>query len=695
MTLTPSVADQDARHRAGSRTEAGARRPDRGTERWAPTRAGILNVWRYYDEVFAFHRGRLLLRGPNGTGKSKALEVLLPFLFDASLRPNRLSTFGTADRTMHWNLMGEGATGVTRVGYVWLEFGQGDRWFTCGARLQASAHTTGVGADYFTTTRRVGVPQGLHLVNEQGQPLTRAALAEALGDHGTLHAGPGDYRLTLRTALFPGVGEQRFDALVTALLQLRTPKLSQRLDPGLLSALLSRALPALDQADVAELAEGFERLDRRREELRHLDDVVAAAEQVAAHARTYARRVLRAGSAALIAATSTMDRLTREARTSQDSYQEVSAELETATRLRETLLAQQLAVEARITGLTASEAYRRGEHLVQLRSQSGRARRQADELASVADRRVAAASAAGAAADRQRDVAREAGSAVDQARDELARHAERLSLGSTVPVADPHLDAFAARALVQAAVSERSRQIEEVRGAAARHRQAVADRERAESERERVRTRHAEAVQAHEESESAHQAAVAALTGELEAWASGCTQLRLDVEQLLARAGSAAAVARLVSEARHARAATLADEASTLSARMTSTAERRDAVRAQLEECLSAVDLPPAAPATRTADRTGWPGAPLWRVTDFVPGLPARLQAGIEAALEGCGLLDAWISPDGGVLDESGHDVFAVVEPDRLPGAAAAHPGPDRSLAAGAEPACAGPAAAG
>src|SRR5215211_6272259 len=95
---------------------------DAHAARWIPWRAGILNVWRYYDEVFEFHSGRLLLHGPNGSGKSKALELLLPFLFDASLRANRLSTFGTSERTMHWNLMGDGARGSTRVGYVWLEF---------------------------------------------------------------------------------------------------------------------------------------------------------------------------------------------------------------------------------------------------------------------------------------------------------------------------------------------------------------------------------------------------------------------------------------------------------------------------------------------------------------------------------------------------------------------------------------------
>jgi len=36
-----------------------------------------------------------LLRGQNESGKTKALEVLLPFLLDASLQPQRLDPFGS------------------------------------------------------------------------------------------------------------------------------------------------------------------------------------------------------------------------------------------------------------------------------------------------------------------------------------------------------------------------------------------------------------------------------------------------------------------------------------------------------------------------------------------------------------------------------------------------------------------------
>ena len=217
--------------------------------RWRPTRAGVLNVWRYYREVFTFHRGRLLLRGRNGTGKSKALELLLPFLLDASLRPNRLSTFGGNERAMHWNMIGHGHPNATRVGYVWLEFerptADGTEYLTLGARLQATRDTTSVKPTYFTSTGRVD--RELSLLTPEQQPLTVKQLKVAVEESGfgTVHPGPEEYRSAVRSLLYPRLDQARYDALITALLQLRTPKLSERLDPGLLSSLLSSALPPL------------------------------------------------------------------------------------------------------------------------------------------------------------------------------------------------------------------------------------------------------------------------------------------------------------------------------------------------------------------------------------------------------------------------------------------------------------------
>jgi uncharacterized protein (TIGR02680 family) len=691
MTLTNLT-----RHRqpAAQTSESSARADnDRASSRWRPTRAGILNVWRYYDEVFTFHHGRLLLRGPNGTGKSKALEVLLPFLFDASLRPNRLSTFGTSDRTMHWNLMGEGATGVTRVGYVWLELGRpraepagsthaesmhggsthagstddgtAETWFTCGARLQASARTTTVTADFFTTSQRISQPGGLSLVTEAGQPLTRAALVEAIGPHGMVHPSATDYRSALRHAVFPGMSDQRFEALITALLQLRTPKLSQRLDPSLLSTLLSRALPPLDQSDIAELAEGFERLDRQREELRRLDDLVDAAKTVADQARSYSRRVLRAASAKLISATSTMDGRTRTARASEEEFHRVSGELEAQNERLEALASVVSARRDRIDGLTASESYKQGQHLHLLRRQTSEARSNAERFRSQATKFTDAADAATRKAEHAETMATEAIGLAERSRSTLAQHADQVSMSALVPSTGLETDAPESRLVLMAAIGERARQIEAVREALQRHSSAVDERVRAERDQDDAVNAVQVAQAAQEVCDDRYLVAVQEHADRLSTWADECTQLRLDIDELIGCAESEAGVLELVAAAR----GTVTDELATERARLATDRERiyleGRTVEAELADRRAHVHLPPPAPHTRTADRTHRPGAPLWQVTSFAAEVPPSVQAGIEAALEGAGLLDAWIAPDGGLLDAEGHDVFALVAAGR------------------------------
>ncbi len=62
-------------------------------------------------------------------------------------------------------------------------------------------------------------------------------------------------------------------------------------------------------------------------------------------------------------------------------------------------------------------------------------------------------------------------------------------------------------------------------------------------------------------------------------------------------------------------------------------------------------DPKPPAPAVHRDDRAGAAGAPLWRLVDFVDGVAPAERAAVEAALEGAGVLDAWVRPDGVVLD--------------------------------------------
>jgi uncharacterized protein (TIGR02680 family) len=644
--------------------------------RWVPTRAGILNVWRYYDEVFTFHDGRLLLRGPNGSGKSKALELLLPFLFDANLRASRLSTFGTAERTMHWNLMGEGASGTTRVGYVWLEFhfpGDRDRWFCCGARLQASTHTTTVYADYFTTSRRIGTRDGVSLVNAAGQPLTRNALEECLSSHGVVYGNAGDYRSAVRLALFSGLTEQRYDALITALLQLRTPKLSQRLDPALLSTLLSRALPPLDHQEITELAEGFERLDRQRERLKTLDEEVTITRTLANRQRQYAQRVLRANAAVLISATTDLDNLARTARRSAEEFELIAAKKSRTEQHNDELDREADRARARITGITERDAYKKGQELDQLRQQTAKARDRAVTIRSDADRKRSQADDDGSrrqeahrTADRHADTAR---SLEDEAR-QAARRAGMASvydeIGASVAVQPER-----APVLLRAATTSRHRQLAAVRQALGSHERAVDRRQQAEADLDDARAKLSGAQEKQVAANEQHEGALTRLGGRLMEWAASCHELAFpEPAALLEAIEPESELIAFVDRVAAGVLEEIVKDETTLGARLAELTAERDDLGGRLRHLATEVDLPPDAPPQRTADRTAMTGAPFWRLVDFAESIPGHERGAIEAALQAAALLDAWVGPSGSV---PGHDIFA--EPGVLP------PAPVRSLA--------------
>ena len=84
--------------------------------RWTLNRAGIVNVWHYFDVEFQASGGRLILRGTNGAGKSRAMEMLVPFLLDADKR--RMDATGSGKVSIE-DLMKVGIVGATgQVGGV-------------------------------------------------------------------------------------------------------------------------------------------------------------------------------------------------------------------------------------------------------------------------------------------------------------------------------------------------------------------------------------------------------------------------------------------------------------------------------------------------------------------------------------------------------------------------------------------------
>ncbi|MCW3820736.1 TIGR02680 family protein, partial [Micromonospora sp. DR5-3] len=643
---------------------AGTATEDLRDDRWQPIRAGVLNIWRYYDEVFTFHRGRLLLRGPNGTGKSKALELLLPYLLDANLRPARLSTFGGSERTMHWNLMGDGYRHTTRVGYVWLEFGHGSgdqpRWFTCGARLAASTNTRTVDATYFTTTLRVGEPGGLSLVKDGNVPLTRQDLTQALGDQGSVHAGAEPYRRAVRETLFRGLSEGQYEALIATLLQLRTPKLSEHLNPDALSEVLSKALPPLDAADLAEIAEGFEQLDRRRERLARLDEEVTAARRLAERQQRYARRALRRGAAELVAATTQLDNVTRDARQRRQDHAVAAGELEQVSAAITDNEREQAVTDERIGGLRDSDAYREGRQLDDLRREATTAQRAATDARTAANsRRGEAARAADQAARLADEVATAAAQTGRSWRDTTAAALAAGMASLVEPLVAETTER--ARHLLRGIIRGREEEITAVSAAITIHQRAVTDRDQAQVRRERRTAARDAANTTLRQLTRTYDDEAAALREAITGWASACEVLPVTdrATELADLAGDDSTLAALLGEL----AATVREQLAAAHAeQQTRDAElrqRRQPLAARLATLSNTATPEPSPPRLRTAPRQERPGGPLWRLVDWRDDVPPAVQAAVEAALEASGMLDAWIWPDGSVTsDRGGHDTY-------------------------------------
>ncbi|MBF6077447.1 TIGR02680 family protein [Nocardia beijingensis] len=235
--------------------------------RWRLARAGVVNVWHYLDTEFTISGGRLILRGANGSGKSRALEMLLPFLLDADRR--RMDATGSQKVSLD-ELMKTGARGQTnRVGYLWLELQRTpephdtSEFLTLGAHIKysASAHRSEV--SFFTTSKRVG--EQLPLLGDDREVLSRDRL-HALISAENLTDAEG-HRENVRSKVFGLRGDSdrdRFTGLIQLLHTLRSPDVGNRIDEGKLPQILSDALPPLSEQTLQTAGERLDGLTETR-----------------------------------------------------------------------------------------------------------------------------------------------------------------------------------------------------------------------------------------------------------------------------------------------------------------------------------------------------------------------------------------------------------------------------------------------
>jgi len=629
------------------------RLPEPDRERWTVLRAGIQNVWEYDDRRFVFRRGRLLLRGRNEAGKTKAVELIFPFLLDADLAPQRLDPFGSNARPMRWNLINDADPDAQqRLGYVWLELGRIEQgvpvFFTIGAGLKARRSSTDVEAWFFVTSQRPD--RDVRFTGEDRRPLTRSELGEALGPAGQVFERHGDYRRAVNARLF-GMPDEQYAALVETLLHLRRPQLSKALDVDGLSGFLTSSLPPLDPAVVAPIAEGFERLDHRRADLEGLERVRSTLAGFEGVYRDYARAFVKGRAVELTRAESAYQKARSEARERVAERDEVLAQREALEQRATQLAAAEREHAARTRALEASDEFRAARDLDEAEASARASERRREEAVRRADDDARRATRAMRQAESARGEVDRKTSELDRARDAASSRASDAALGplhASVDTLAAGGEVAAARSALEALLDEREAALAALRALAQALAAADIAARRAE---ERARERAADVDTARGALLDAEGAASAALEAWLEAFCAWRDGLRIlpwsDADgrgnEPRHAAAEAARRATPVREALAGERAGALEEARRWRDEHALLARERDALAAAPHP----LPAPPAWRRERPADR---PGAPLYLLCDFGEGARGR-EAYIEAALEASGLLDAWVEPSGVVLD--------------------------------------------
>ncbi|WP_462185834.1 TIGR02680 family protein, partial [Frankia sp. CcWB2] len=653
-------------------------------DRWQPLRAGLVDLFYYDVEEFHFHDRRLLLRGNNGTGKSKVLALTLPFLLDGELAAHRVEPDGDRNKRMEWNLLlGGRHPHPERLGYTWLEFGRlgGDgvpEYRTIGAGLKAVSGRGIVRHWFFVTRQRTG-PQ-LSLVGPTRVPLTRDKLKDAVDGHGAVYDTASDYRRAVDEALF-GLSGHRYEALVNLLIQLRQPQLSKKPDEKLLSRALTEALPPLDPALVVTVAEAFRGLDEERETLRALAEAETAAQAFLTHYRRYARVAAKRYAAPPRQAHSRYEQHGRDLAEADAAHQAAVEALTAAQQALTEVEEAKATLTARRDALRDSPEMRdaaalRGAEedagrLARFAAQRDRDSRAAAEAAGDRKRRLTGAERTVQADAAGFDAAVRAAGLAAEAALVTGRHAAVLTeLDGGEP---PYRDA---RRSAEALVGQQGAAVNRLDGLL---RAARDDLDRITAEQQAA----AERIAAAEDLTAQRGAG---LVSACTAYLAGCAYLRpADPDAALAALAGWVdtldgpnPVTTAVDEAARLATAGLGRRQAVLDGEQTAARRELERLAEEIERLAAGGHDSPPAPHTRDEHgRDGRDGAPLWKVVDFVDGVPDEHRAGIEAALEAAGILDAWVGPDGRLHDPVSDDV--LVTPGR--------PAPGGGLAAVLTPA--------
>src|SRR5699024_2329349 len=667
----PGPGEPEHTHRRSARNRRN-HPMSRRSDRFQPSRAGVVNVWDYVDEEFAFADGRLVLRGHNGSGKTKALEVLFPFVLDGYTDARRLDPCCGQNRTMKASLLYRGQD--YEYGYVWMEFARATptpntppEIVTLVIGLRAHKHRDGVIPSFFVTDLRMGVDFGLLAADQR--PLTERQLKAALGQEAH-HDTATDYRRAVDSRLF-GLGD-RYTQLLDLLLALRRPLLAKDLDPEKVSNTLTSGLSPVDDTLLDQAARDFANLAAVR---RRFDSATEAHEAVRVFIERYADYLTTNARHRLSRVTAAPHSATEHAHTATPHDRAVQARTRARTQV-DTHNTELRNTTAQIKALENDEALRDHTQLNQRRTHAQEEGRRLAAQASRIDDRAQEVARLRTEADRVAQRLEHDRATAQRLSIELVEAAERAGIthdaegpvdtGEDLPTTAPAR--AAARQDDLRAVTEQLQALDTAENDRTR---AEADSAHAEAERDE----HERAgTQAQEELTTLRTEAAEAVHTWAARWDLVDDTCRTALLETVDRFGEPGAptLTEVFNEHAHHAQLHLAARVQQARAAVDETTRERDRLQREHDDIAAERDDAPSVDPLRTAPRDGRRGAPLWQLVRFADGLTKEHAAALEGALHAAGLLTAWVHPDPDLtraaLEETDGDAYLLAEPNPHPG---------------------------
>lgn len=638
--------------------------------RWQPLRAGVVNLWEYDTAEVWYADGRMQLQGANESGKSTLMTLTTLLLLAGEITSHNIDTLGQSDKRFRYYveptdhaLDRRDTSAQKNRGWAWLEFGRGAQadqeadFFTLLLFAETRRADTNMTVSWCTLSGQTRVRSGLSLTTA-GFVADPARFKEVPGF--TAHPTGTAYRETIARVLYD-TDEAWLNQLNRILRVVRTPQIGHKIDLKFLTQAFRTALPPIAQDEVNQLADGWEQLQRLRDERDEADQALTAVTEFSRRSwRPWADAVIRAAADPVASAASALTRITREESAAREAVTTLTKQKETLDKQHaEEEEAQRLATAERET-LQEQDAYKDAVSAVANARQLAEQATQAETTANRSEQRARKAQADVLPARQRLNEARGnldgAERSVETAANAVSAHATKAGL------ADVTAQHLAERD------TARLRQASRLRTAAARradeliesHSKALGQAEAAANEAAKVRNRLGQAEQTAAKKNAEVEAAITTTADTLATWIQGVDErIRPSAETAESWASLVAGLSEEVSPSPvlalainrehlipvrrpHEKRQAELDKA------LNDNVEERKTLQVQLDQVEAERDPVPGDPEfwerRQRPEGVTAEGAPFWRLVETLDDAPVAM---LEAALDAAGLLQAWVTPDG------------------------------------------------